>query len=98
MATFPNKEGELQPRTTESRTINPKEKVEPRTLAASSVPTPNPPGDEEKTTFTSLAPVHNETQDLPDQENLNLPGNVERWYLAAFFWIMIVCGWSDGTT
>jgi hypothetical protein len=99
MTTFPNKEGELQPRTTESRTDNPKETLQPRTLAPSSVPISNPPGEEKKNNHTSPAPVHNnETRDLPDQEDLHLPGNVERWYLAAFFWIMIVCGWSDGTT
>jgi hypothetical protein len=99
MATFLNQDGEIQPKMTESRTDNPKETLQPRTLAPSSVPISNPPGEEKKNNHTSPAPVHNnETRDLPDQEDLHLPGNVERWYLAAFFWIMIVCGWSDGTT
>lgn len=98
MATFPNKDGEIQPKTTESPNENHKEILQPPVTAPPSVPISNPPGGEENTNHTSLAPVHNESRDLPDQEDLYLPGNVERWYLAAFFWIMIVCGWSDGTT
>jgi hypothetical protein len=38
-----------------------------------------------------------DAQTQPDPD-LYLSTSVERWYLAAFFWIMIVCGWSDGTT
>jgi hypothetical protein len=98
MATFPNKDGETQPKTMESRITTLKDALQSRITVPSSVPTLNPPGGEEKTNHTPPGPIQIDTPDLPDQKDLYLPGNVERWYLAAFFWIMIVCGWSDGTT
>lgn len=38
---------------------------------------------------------------LPGVDDYSVPAlskSTERWYLASFFWIMLVCGWGDGTT
>ncbi|KAG7532060.1 hypothetical protein FFLO_03868 [Filobasidium floriforme] len=82
----------------ESRTTTSKEALQARIIAPVSVSTSTLRGEEEKTNPPLAGPFHDESRDLQDGEDLHLPGNVERWYLAAFFWVMIVCGWSDGTT
>lgn len=98
MDTLTHKDDGNDIKTMHSRTTTSKEALQARITAPSFVSTPNPPGEEEKFNPTLSGAIQTETQHLPDQEDLYLPGNVERWYLAAFFWIMIVCGWGDGTT
>ena len=98
MASILDNYGGFDLKATDPRTSNPKEEIQSPIIASSSVSTSIPSGGEEKTNPTLTGLVGTEIQDLKDREDVYLPVDVERWYLASFFWIMIVCGWSDGTT